>query len=202
MSKSDDSKAHTRRSFFREALSRLAQPVAEYVDAQIGAFIPAEKALLRPPGAIPEDEFLDTCVRSGACVNSCPAQAIQPIDRHDPDRAGTPYINPDYQPCVVCETLECMNVCPSGALQKLTVNEIQIGLAVVNYDIVPSNTIHRLPRLRRQLSNRRSVRFGLTLITGLRSCQSGCVGCGVCQYHCPTARKSIRVEPRKAVESG
>ena len=76
MAKSDDSTAHTRRSFFREALSRLAQPVAEYVDAQIGEYIPTEKVLLRPPGAIPEDDFLNTCVRSGACINSCPAQAI------------------------------------------------------------------------------------------------------------------------------
>ena len=45
MAKSDDSTAHTRRSFFREALSRLAQPVAEFVDAQIGAYIPTEKGI-------------------------------------------------------------------------------------------------------------------------------------------------------------
>lgn len=201
MAKSDDSKAHTRRSFFREALSRLAQPVAEYVDSQIGAYIPAETTLLRPPGAIIEDEFLDTCVRSGACVNSCPARAIQPINSRDPDRAGTPFIDPDYQPCVVCETLECMNVCPSGALQKLTVNEIQIGLAIVNYDTC----------LRTQAIGCRdcvdSCPIGESAIridahNRVEVMSPGCVGCGVCQYHCPTSPKSIRVEALKAVERG
>ena len=194
MAKSDDSTAHTRRSFFREALSRLAQPVAEYVDAQIGEYIPTEKVLLRPPGAIPEDDFLNTCVRSGACVNSCPAQAILPIHRHDPDRAGTPYIDPDYQPCVVCETLDCMNVCPSGALQKLTANEIQIGLAVVNYESC----------LRTESINCRdcvdSCPIGVEAIRidaqgKIEVMSPGCIGCGVCQYHCPTSPKSIRVEP-------
>ncbi len=194
MAKSNDSTAHTRRSFFREALSRLAQPVAEYVDAQIGKYIPTEKVLLRPPGAIPEDDFLDTCVRSGACINSCPAQAILAIHRHDPDRAGTPYIDPDYQPCVVCETLDCMNVCPSGALQKLTANEIQIGLAVVNYESC----------LRTESINCRdcvdSCPIGVEAIRidaqdKIEVMSPGCVGCGVCQYHCPTSPKSIRVEP-------
>ena len=201
MAKSDDSKAHSRRSFFREAFSKLAQPVAEYVDAQIGAYIPTEKALLRPPGAISEDEFLDTCVRSGACINSCPAQAIQPIDRHDRDRAGTPYIDPDYQPCVVCETLECMNVCPSGALQKLTVNEIRIGLAVVNYESC----------LRTQSIGCRDCVDSCPIGEGairidahsrVEVLPAGCVGCGVCQFHCPTSPKSIRVEAIKAVISG
>ncbi len=194
MAKSDDSTAHTRRSFFREALSRIAQPVAEYVDAQIGEYIPTEKVLLRPPGAIPEDDFLDTCVRSGACINSCPAQAILPIHRHDPDRAGTPYIDPDYQPCVVCETLDCMNVCPSGALQKLTANEIQIGLAVVNYESC----------LRTESINCHdcvdSCPIGVEAIRidaqdKIEVMSPGCVGCGVCQYHCPTSPKSIRVVP-------
>ncbi len=201
MAKSDDSKAHTRRSFFREALSRLAQPVAEYVDSQIGAYIPAEKALLRPPGAIIEDEFLDTCVRSGACVNSCPARAIQPINARDPDRAGTPFIDPDYQPCVVCETLECMNVCPSGALQKLTVNEIQIGLAGVNYDTcLRTQAIGCRDCVDSCPIGERAIRIDAHNRVEVMS--PGCVGCGVCQYHCPTSPKSIRVEAIKAVESG
>jgi MauM/NapG family ferredoxin protein len=194
MAKSDDSSAHTRRSFFREALSRLAQPVAEYVDAQIGVYIPTEKALLRPPGALLEDEFLDTCVRSGACVNSCPAQAILPIHRHDPDRAGTPYIDPDYQPCVVCETLECMNVCPSGALLKLAVNEIQIGLAVVNYEsCLRTESINCRDCVDSCPIGNEAIRIDAQ--DRIEVMSPGCVGCGVCQYHCPTSPKSIRVEP-------
>ena len=201
MAKSNDSTAHTRRSFFREALSRLAQPVAEYVDAQIGEYIPTEKVLLRPPGAIPEDDFLNTCVRSGACVNSCPAQAILPIHRHDSDRAGTPYIDPDYQPCVVCETLDCMNVCPSGALQKLTANEIQIGLAVVNYEsCLRTESINCHDCVDSCPIGGEAIRIDAQDRVEVMS--PGCVGCGVCQYHCPTSPKSIRVEPINAVTSG
>ncbi|MCZ6677684.1 MAG: 4Fe-4S dicluster domain-containing protein [Candidatus Poribacteria bacterium] len=195
MAKSDDE--YGRRSFFREAFTRLVQPVAEYVDTQVEAYLPvspSEKALLRPPGALPEETFLNTCLRSGHCVDSCPANAIQILQRTDPHLANTPYIDPDHQPCVVCDSLECMQVCPSGALQKLTADEIQIGLAEVSYDTcLRSREIDCRYCIDACPMGEKAIR--LDSQRRVEVLPSGCVGCGVCQHRCPTAPKSIIVRP-------
>ena len=191
--KSDET-SRSRRAFFRDAFTRIAQPVAEYLDAQVGAYLPEQKPLLRPPGALPEKGFLDTCRRCGDCVEACPADAIQPMQNTTLELNGTPYIDPDAQPCVVCQDLACMAVCPSGALQKLSVAEIQIGLAAVDGDICLRS---------REIDCRYCVdacpigedAIQLNTQGEVEVFSSGCVGCGVCQYHCPTEPKSIVVRP-------
>ena len=68
----------SRRRFFRElatsALSVLAVSAAGLTlgrgRARAGA-VP-----LRPPGALPENDFLATCIRCGRCVDACPANAL------------------------------------------------------------------------------------------------------------------------------
>jgi ferredoxin-type protein NapG len=194
MAESDDGEAHGRRAFFREAFTRFVQPVAEYLDTQIGPHLPAEKALLRPPGALPETAFLETCLRCGNCVDSCPANAIYPLQDDQPNLAGTPYIDPNDQPCVVCDSLECMQVCPSGALQKLSVHEIQIGLAAVNYDIcLRSNGVECRDCIDSCPIGEKAIRLDSEKRVEVLS--AGCVGCGVCQHQCPTTPKSIVVQP-------
>ena len=194
MAESDNEIPHDRRTFFREAFSKLVEPVAEYLDTQIGPHLPAEKALLRPPGALPEAAFLETCLRCGNCVDSCPADAIKPLNSDQPNLAETPYINPEDQPCVVCDSLECMQVCPSGALQKLSIHEIQIGLAEVNYDIcLRSNGVDCLDCVESCPIGEKAIR--LDAEKRVEVLAVGCTGCGVCQYQCPTTPKSIVVQP-------
>ncbi len=194
MAESDDGMPHDRRAFFREAFTRFVQPVAEYLDTQIGTHLPAGKVLLRPPGALPEAAFLETCLRCGNCVDSCPADAIQPLQSDQSNLAETPYINPDDQPCVVCDSLECMQVCPSGALQKLSVHEIQIGLAEVNYSVcLRSNGVDCLDCVDSCPIGETAIRLDSEKRVEVLS--TGCIGCGVCQYQCPTTPKSIVVRP-------
>ena len=194
MAESDDGMPHGRRAFFQEAFTKIVQPVAEYLDTQIGPHLPAEKTLLRPPGALPEAAFLETCLRCGNCVDSCPADAIQPLQNDQPNSAGTPYIDPNFQPCVVCDSLECMQVCPSGALQKLSVYEIQIGLAEVNYDIcLRSNGVDCRDCVDACPIGEKAIL--LDSEKRIEVLSAGCVGCGVCQHQCPTAPKSIVVQP-------
>ena len=186
-----------RRGFFKEALNQLIQPVAEFLDDRVGDHLLAadseQRVIFRPPGALPEAEFLETCHRCGNCVKNCPANAIQPLQRADPSIANTPYIDPDEQPCVICDSLACMYVCPSGALQPVYAEDIKIGVAVFTaetclrtkavdctycIDTCPIGTdaIH------------------LTSEGVVEVIDSGCTGCGVCQYACPTSPKSIVIK--------
>ena len=194
MVESDDEIPHDRRTFFQEAFAKLVQPVAEYLDTQIGRHLPGEEILLRPPGALPEAAFLETCLRCGNCVDGCPANAIQPLQSDQSNIAGTPYIDPDSQPCVVCDSLECMQVCPSGALQKLAVHEIQIGVAEINYSVcLRSNGIDCQECVDGCPISERAIRLDSEGRVEVLS--PGCIGCGVCQYRCPTTPKSIIVRP-------
>ena len=203
MTKSDDSTSSERRVFFKEAVSKFMQHVAGYLDEGIGDYLPTtsdsspnqplDLPILRPPGALSETTFLETCQRCGNCVESCPAEAIQVYQSNSPNLAGTPYIDSNSQPCVVCTSLACMQVCPSGALQPLSADQIRIGLAEVNYDtclrtrgIECTYCVDKCPigetAIRLDTQNRIQV------------IPRGCVGCGVCQYECPTAPKSVVVK--------
>src|SRR5205085_12533162 len=84
---------------------------------------------LRPPGALPEQQFRETCSRCGDCVRACPASAIV-IDSTGAKGNGAPYINADVMSCVVCEGLHCMQACPSGALLPTPLADIDMGTAV------------------------------------------------------------------------
>ena len=192
-----------RRGFFKEALNQIMQPVAELLDDRVNEDVPVEvpnRNLLRPPGALPEAEFLETCHRCGNCVKNCPANAIFPLEASaQPDLVNTPYIDPDDQPCVICDSLACMYVCPSGALQPVYAEDIKIGLAVFNSetclrtkDVACTYCVDTCPI--------GTDAIHLTAEGVVEVIEPGCTGCGVCQYACPTAPKSIVIEPYIAGE--
>ncbi len=194
-----------RRGFFKEALREVLQPVAELLDEQLGkrliGTVPVKGSyqappsyFLRPPGALPENEFVEKCLRCGNCVKNCPADAIMPLESDDARLGRTPYINPDVQPCVICDSLACMYVCPSGALQSVFAEDITMGVAVFTAenclrtkDVVCTYCVDNCP------IGAEAIRFSSTGLVEVLT--PGCTGCGVCQYVCPTAPKSIIVEP-------
>ena len=185
-----------RRDFFKEALNQIIKPVADFIDDRVGvnSFIndlPDE--ILRPPGALSEPEFLEKCLRCGNCVKNCPADAIQPIQSRDSDLARTPYIDPDNQPCVICDSLACMNVCPSGALKLVFAEDIRMGIAIFHAETcLRANTVDCTYCVD-------SCPIGedaITLSTDglIEIFDTGCTGCGVCQYACPTSPKSVVIK--------
>ncbi len=147
---------------------------------------------LRPPGALPERQFLDTCSRCGTCVSVCPVECIQ-IDSSGQIAGGAPHINPDEKACIVCEGLQCTAGCPSGALRPLAVGEIRMGTAIW----------HSQPCLRSAGEECRICvdqcplgSAAIELLDGRIVVHPfGCVGCGVCQQECPTNPRSIIVIP-------
>lgn len=197
----DGDAATPRRGFFRDALRRTIAPLADLVEgAGAGAKEPVRgrggaELLLRPPGAIDESDFPTTCMRCGACVEVCPADAIFPAPATSARVAGTPVIDADLGACVVCEGLQCTHVCPSGALVPLSApGEIRMGKAEVYGSVCVRSAgeacticVERCPIGEAALSFEGD---GPPVVHA-----DACVGCGVCQFYCPTTPKAIVVVP-------
>ncbi|NOX58474.1 MAG: 4Fe-4S dicluster domain-containing protein [Planctomycetes bacterium] len=207
---SDDK--HHRRQFFRQGLARMVDSLTEFLpgdkEQKEKVAPPRRSALtrrtqprrpLRPPGAVPEIIFARTCDQSGECVSACPANAIKMMLPADQPAGASvkpaPAIDASLAACVVCDGLLCTHVCPSGALRPLTLaSEIDMGSAKVD----PSKCL-------RTASEDCTVCVDMCPIgeTALRFEGSGppivgnpaCVGCGVCEQHCPTDPKSIVIQP-------
>lgn len=180
---------------FRLGLQKLMGPVTQYLEERLRIPLPIPRTVIRPPGAQPEKEFLATCYRCGNCVDVCPAKCIRPMSSENLEQRGTPYIDPDLAACVVCEDLSCMRACPSGALKLVNgVSEIRMGIARVNLQHCVRSQgqdcrlcVDKCPigPSAIQLSDAGAVAVKV----------SGCVGCGVCQFYCPSLPKAITVEP-------
>ena len=186
-----------RRDFFKEAFTQIIKPVAELLDETMGEGKqqnPPVEFIFRPPGALPEQEFLEKCHRCGNCVKNCPANAIQPLQSPDTNLVNTPYIDPEEQPCVICDSLACMYVCPTGALQKVFAEDIRIGLAVFNSETCLRNQTVECSYCVDTCPIGEDA-ITLSQENLVEVFDSGCTGCGVCQYACPTDPKSIVIQP-------
>ncbi|MEM7263187.1 MAG: 4Fe-4S dicluster domain-containing protein, partial [Planctomycetota bacterium] len=201
-----------RRGFFTEGLRQFFKPIAEVVADNVEnrleragvAFrdgvesskdeppiepptseVP-DRPILRPPGALPEEEFLDRCLSSGLCITSCPVTAIKFGASDDPLMDEKPFIDPETQACVVCDDLSCMAACPTGALLSQSREEINMGLAVVHDEICLRTQgedcqicVDKCPLGRDAIEI--PYEGGAVLVH-----EDGCTGCGVCQMYCPT----------------
>lgn len=160
---------------------------------------PTGHVALRPPGALPESEFKDSCVRCFRCANACPNQCIE---FHGPS-AGlgemfTPYIHARGRGCILCG--ECAEACPTGALRPFEVSQegwllsVDMGKARVNEDLCFSyhgrtcGACYRACPLAGQ-----AMTIGLyeTPIVHIEHC----VGCGLCEQACLHLPQAIRVLP-------
>lgn len=199
----NDDRRINRRNFFRSGFRELLRPVVESLEEkleQVQSASPRPRpavslALLRPPGALEETQFLATCSRCGVCVSACPVDAIQLDLSERRIGDGAPYIDANLSPCVVCSTLECMTVCPTGALVPTPIRYLDMGTA--RWD--------RTTCLRTSGEECRicvddcpvgEVAIRVDEAGYVQVLETGCVGCGVCQNVCPTTPKSIAVEPK------
>jgi ferredoxin-type protein NapG len=191
----------SRRRFFAAGLKALFDRVDEASDRvrhllPNAAGKPATRArpLLRPPGALPEATFKETCERSGKCVAACPVQAIQLLRSAERELDGTPHLVPSQRACVVCDDLSCMKACPTGALSFVPREQIAIGFAVVDHQ----RCLRGFGESCRECVDRcplAATAIGLDE-RGRVQVRAGCVGCGVCELYCPTTPRSITIEPR------
>lgn len=90
---------------------------------------------LRPPGSVPEDKFLDLCIRCGECFKVCPGPVLHPAGmEYGFEGLWTPVAKPDHAGCHQ-DCNFCTEVCPTGAIQPLPIEvkrATHMGLAKVN----------------------------------------------------------------------
>ena len=85
-------KAANRRQFLFDS-AKMACGVG-MLGLGLGLYAKQSKALpalvLRPPGALPEGDFLGACIRCGLCVRDCPYNILELARPETPVATGTP----------------------------------------------------------------------------------------------------------------
>jgi ferredoxin-type protein NapG len=162
---------------------------------------------IRPPGALPEDDFGGACIRCGLCVRDCPFDMLHLAELGQQIPTGTPYFIARDKGCEMCEDIPCVAACPTNALSHdLTdIEKARMGLAVlvdqenciafrglrceVCYQVCPIKD--QAITLDRQ-HNQRSGKHAL-FVPVVHS--DRCTGCGKCEEACILERAAIKVLP-------
>ncbi len=205
----------TRSEFMKSAFAfGAAVAAARWLGASMAE---ASADVVRPPGALGEDDFLSRCIRCQRCADACPNRCITAFSEASgkqfslvpgPGQEGTPVIFPRRQACNLCasegaaETLRCTDACPTGALRVVPKEReaiqasVVMGHAVVDENLCYSYTgsscgvcVRACPFERDAL---RSGFFERPEVTADR-----CVGCGLCERSCVRYPQAITVVPSR-----
>lgn len=168
--------------------------------------LPAEA--LRPPGALPEDEFLSACIRCGLCVRDCPYDTLS-LAKLGVDGAatGTPFFIARDVPCEMCDDIPCLAACPTGALDKSLkeIDDAKMGIAVL---VDEENCLNALglrcdvcyrvcPAIDEAITLEQShnTRTDAHTIFMPTVHAEACTGCGKCEKSCVLPEATIKVLP-------
>jgi len=169
----------------------------------LGRLAPKEKGVLvRPPGALEEGPFLDRCVRCGECVRVCSTSgAGLQLSNLENGWSGiwTPVLKPYLGYCEYNCNM-CGEVCPTGAIQPLPLEERQeMKMGTAHFDKtrcipwyygencmvceehcpIPDKAIHFREIKTVTIDGREAV-VSLPYVK-----EEVCIGCGICVNRCP-----------------
>lgn len=176
------------------------------------------KDMIRPPGSMKEDHFLERCIKCDQCIRVCPTNVLQPtLMEAGLEGLWTPILNMKMGYCELNCTL-CGQVCPTGAIQRISIEEktgmgdfseqgpVRLGTAfydrgrclpwametpcVVCEEVCPTS-----PKaiFSREVTITKRNGEPITLQRPYVE-PSRCIGCGICEHECPVKdHAAIRV---------
>jgi MauM/NapG family ferredoxin protein len=166
---------------------------------------------IRPPGSVPEKDFLARCIRCGECMKVCKTNGLQPaLFETGLDGIWTPHLVPRRGPCED-KCFMCGQVCPTRAIRKLPLEEklfVKMGTAVIDRSRCIAWDQKKLCLICEEICPYNAVQFKIVdnfdgqfkrpFVNAEK-----CTGCGWCEQNCPVAgRAAIEVysigEERKA----
>ncbi|MDZ7767539.1 MAG: 4Fe-4S dicluster domain-containing protein [Melioribacteraceae bacterium] len=153
----------------------------------------SNKQILRPPGAVPEKEFLNKCIQCNKCLQICPYDSIVVAGMEHGTSYGTPIIIARDVPCYLC--MLCPPICPTGALDNDLVEkeEVRMGIAVINEETcLPFTGII----CRACFENCPIFRKAIILEDEMypKIVEEHCIGCGICEDVCPVEGSAVIVK--------
>jgi ferredoxin len=161
----------SRRQFLTATISGVAVIPMLRVSGSLGSNW--NPALVRPPGALPENEFLSRCIKCGQCMRICPTNVIHPAGLEGGfEGLWTPLLNfrigtsGCQQNCIACGHL-----CPTAAIRPISLDE-RLG--------------------RKRFTDQGPIKIGTAFIERGR-CLPWAMDkpCIVCQENCPVSPKAI-----------
>ncbi|MBF0614090.1 MAG: 4Fe-4S binding protein [Magnetococcales bacterium] len=165
--------------------------------------------VIRPPGSLPEPQFLARCIKCGLCMRICPTNVLQPaLLESGFEGLWTPILMNGIGYCEHHCVL-CGQVCPTAAIRPVTVAEkvgappftqpIRLGTAFFDRGrclpwsmdvpcIVCEETCPTSPK---------AIWYEMVMVKGRDGRQVAlkrpfvqpdlCIGCGICENKCPVA---------------
>jgi len=180
--------------------------------------VKAAPLILRPPGALPEEDFLKTCIKCGLCVEACPYDTLMLAKPGDNNPIGTPFFIPKDIACYMCDDIPCVPICPTGALDTASVQsevegemvwdikKIDMGVAVVDVQSciafwgIQCDACYRACPLMDEaiiIEYDKNERTGKHAFMKPVVVSDVCTGCGLCERACVTEKPAIFVLPNE-----
>jgi ferredoxin-type protein NapF len=181
----------TRRGFILAGTAVLAGSLLGFPGNRLFAG-PVALPVLRPPGALPEGDFLARCNRCSRCVKVCPTGGLVPMPF---SRGITAYETPELIPrkgsCDLC--MLCPKVCPTGAIRPIKVEEVKIGVARLD----EQNCLAWAQGKACLICKERCPANAISIDAGMRPYidPHNCIGCGACENACPLEEAAMKVVP-------
>ncbi|MEA2030957.1 MAG: 4Fe-4S binding protein [candidate division Zixibacteria bacterium] len=166
----------------------------------------ANPYLIRPPGALPEKDFMSRCIKCGQCIRVCPNNALHPtLLESGIEGVWTPVLIPRIGYCEP-DCTKCGEVCPTGAITQFTQAQrkgskesppIRIGTAFFDHErCLPWATASRCMAPCEEWCPTSPKAITLKVETAINSDGNFvkvrrpyveldlCTGCGACEYAC------------------